>query len=67
MVKSGIGLCKQCGEPTDWDNHEGGYEAYCGHCYDVMAEREAKRRDWEHWHDGEPCPEIELPAMPARK
>jgi hypothetical protein len=70
------GHCKGCGAKTDWNDRDhydeedgwsGGYEEFCGYCYDVMAEREQKRREWAHYHPGEACPEIELPAMPARK
>jgi hypothetical protein len=39
----------------------------CDDCFEVMVERDRKRREWREYHPGEPCPEIELPPMPERK
>ncbi len=32
----------------------------CERCADRMYERYQKRREWEHFHPGEPCPKEEL-------
>lgn len=32
----------------------------CEDCAERAYHREQKRREWDHYHPGEPCPEIEL-------
>jgi len=69
------GYCRQCGRPAAWTQYvdEDGfvyddYADHCDHCLDVMAERAAKRREWDYYHpDDGPCPEVELPQFPARR
>lgn len=62
--------CRQCGGRTEWGSYidEDGCridepEPYCEYCYEIMAERSAKRREWDYYHPGEPCPECELPPL----
>lgn len=33
---------------------------YCSFCNDRMIERSNKRREWDHFHPGQPCPKSEL-------
>lgn len=63
--------CRQCGRRTAWVRHydeDGPYDEpaeYCDLCLDVMAERAAKRREWDYYHPDEACPDVELPPLPA--
>jgi hypothetical protein len=64
--------CGICGASTSWVSYvdEDGFpdsapEPYCDHCYEIMAERSSKRREWDYYHPGEPCPECELPSLPT--
>ena len=67
--------CKRCGAPAAWgefydEDGCGPYhepEDHCEDCLEVMAERYRQRREFEYYHPGERCPEVELTPMPTRK
>lgn len=40
-------------------------EDHCEDCLELMAERYRQRREFEHYHPGERCPESELTPMPT--
>lgn len=52
-------LCTRCKQyPVerieDWVSH------LCPYCNDREIERSNRRREWDHYHPGEPCPNCEL-------
>ena len=53
--------CPQCGNPVYEDDSD-----YCELCEEIAIERSQKRAEWDHFHDGEPCPEIELQSLPTK-
>ena len=52
-------LCCKCKQREveridDWES------IYCSRCNDGLIEQTNKRREWDHFHPGEPCPKSEL-------
>lgn len=58
------GLCIRCGNPVFTTDHEGYPDDYCGPCEDALIARANEDREWQHFHPGEPCPEIEKTSLP---
>ena len=48
--------CSREAEPDD----EYGHRDYCGRCEDRLIDRANKRREWDYYHPGQPCPRSEL-------
>lgn len=57
MNKMGEERCKKCKLPLLSEN-ELEFE-HCERCLEAQAERYQRRREWNEYHPGEPCPEIE--------
>ena len=67
------GKCKVCGAEAEWADYydEEGCGPFhepsdhCGRCTDIIIERTNQRREWDYYHPGERCPEIELTPLPG--
>lgn len=69
--------CRYCGTDRDlltvpWQDEDGFWSDelvdLCEGCVEHSEERRKARDEWNHYHPGEPCPEIELPQpAPIRK
>jgi hypothetical protein len=50
--------CRHCKRPlVDWLECEYGY---CDRCLENLEDRSRRRAEWDEFHPGEPCPEVEL-------
>ncbi len=55
--------CSKCRRPLIYEDEL--ESNICDGCADIAIERSIQARDWSDYHDGEPCPEVEL--TPFRK
>ncbi|WP_226560781.1 hypothetical protein [Salipiger thiooxidans] len=39
----------------------------CHDCVEISEERRKARAEWNYYHPGEPCPEVELPQPAPRR
>ena len=56
--------CKHCGDCVFSHDWEGFPNDYCERCEQALIDRCNEEQEWDYFHPGTRCPEIELTPMP---